>query len=109
MVIARAEGDIVRIRLVQSGAANQNATDVAGNQTVLTHSYTVADVTDPTIDLGTPPAAAGYDRKKPYVAGVVQPGADPQKRNAALAGMASAAGVANSSVLRPAPVKAPDL
>lgn len=30
MVIARAEGDIVRIRLVQSGSSNQNATDVAG-------------------------------------------------------------------------------
>ena len=30
MVIARAEGDIVRIRLVQSGSANQNSTDVAG-------------------------------------------------------------------------------
>ncbi len=30
LVIARCEGDIVRIRLVQSGAVNQNATDVAG-------------------------------------------------------------------------------
>lgn len=29
-VIARVEGDIARIRLVQSGAANQNSTDVAG-------------------------------------------------------------------------------
>ena len=29
-VIARLEGDICRIRLVQSGAANQNSTDVAG-------------------------------------------------------------------------------
>lgn len=39
-------------------------------------------------------------------AGMVQPGADPQKRNAALAGMAQAARVANSTSLQPAPVKA---
>src|SRR6201989_2305252 len=38
-------------------------------------------------------------------AGVVQPGSDPQKRNAALAGMANAARVANASGLQPAPVK----
>jgi uncharacterized membrane protein len=39
-------------------------------------------------------------------AGVVQPGSDPQKRNAAaLAGMANAARVANSAALQPAPVK----
>ena len=39
-------------------------------------------------------------------AGVVQPGSDPQKRNAAaLAGMANAARVANSAGLQPAPVK----
>lgn len=30
MVISRLEGDIARIRLIQSGAANENATDVAG-------------------------------------------------------------------------------
>src|ERR1700755_2083576 len=38
-------------------------------------------------------------------AGVVQTGSDPQKRNAALAGMANAARVANASGLQPAPVK----
>jgi len=39
-------------------------------------------------------------------AGVVQPGSDPQKRNAAaLAGMANAARVANSAALQPAQVK----
>jgi uncharacterized membrane protein len=39
-------------------------------------------------------------------AGVVQPGSDPQKRNAALAGMANAARVANSAAgLKPAPAK----
>ena len=39
-------------------------------------------------------------------AGVVQPGSDPQRRNAAaLAGMANAARVANSAALQPAPVK----
>jgi uncharacterized membrane protein len=39
-------------------------------------------------------------------AGVVQPGSDPQKRNAAaLAGMANAARVANSAALQPAKVK----
>src|SRR6267142_1942810 len=38
-------------------------------------------------------------------AGVVQPGSDPQKRNAALAGMANAARVANSAALQPATVK----
>ena len=39
-------------------------------------------------------------------AGVVQPGSDPQKRNAAaLAGMANAARVANSAGLQPAPAK----
>ena len=39
-------------------------------------------------------------------AGVVQPGSDPQKRNAAaLAGMANAARVANSAALQPAAVK----
>jgi hypothetical protein len=39
-------------------------------------------------------------------AGVVQPGSDPQKRNAALAGMANAARVANSTAaLQPAPAK----
>jgi uncharacterized membrane protein len=39
-------------------------------------------------------------------AGVVQPGSDPQKRNAAaLAGMANAARVANSAALQPAPAK----
>src|SRR5882672_1811592 len=37
--------------------------------------------------------------------GVVQPGSDPQKKVAALAGMANAARVANSSVLQPAPAK----
>jgi hypothetical protein len=36
----------------------------------------------------------------------VQPGSDPQKRNAAaLAGMANAARVANSAALQPAPAK----
>jgi uncharacterized membrane protein len=39
-------------------------------------------------------------------AGVVQPGSDPQKRMAALAGMANAARVANSTSLRPAPAPA---
>jgi uncharacterized membrane protein len=40
-------------------------------------------------------------------AGVVQPGSDPQKRNAAaLAGMANAARVANSATLQPVKVKA---
>jgi uncharacterized membrane protein len=40
-------------------------------------------------------------------AGVVQPGSDPQKRTAALAGMANAARVANSTAaLQPVPVKA---
>ena len=38
-------------------------------------------------------------------AGVVQPGSDPQKRVAALAGMANAARVANSASLQPAPAK----
>ncbi|OCK60533.1 DUF502 domain-containing protein [Bradyrhizobium sp. LMTR 3] len=39
-------------------------------------------------------------------AGVVQPGSDPQKRNAALAGMANAARVANSATgMKPAPAK----
>src|ERR1051325_1129786 len=38
-------------------------------------------------------------------AGVVQPGSDPQKRVAALAGMANAARVANSAALQPAPAK----
>jgi uncharacterized membrane protein len=37
--------------------------------------------------------------------GVVQPGSDPQKKLAALAGMANAARVANSSALQPAPAK----
>jgi uncharacterized membrane protein len=38
--------------------------------------------------------------------GVVQPGSDPQKKMAALAGMANAARVANSSTLQPEPAKA---
>jgi len=38
-------------------------------------------------------------------AGVVQPGSDPQKKLAALAGMASAARLANSASLQPAPAK----
>jgi uncharacterized membrane protein len=38
-------------------------------------------------------------------AGVVQPGSDPQKKIAALAGMANAARVANTSQLQPAPAK----
>ena len=38
-------------------------------------------------------------------AGVVQPGSDPQKKIAALAGMANAARVANSSALQPLPAK----
>ena len=37
-------------------------------------------------------------------AGVVQPGSDPQKKFAALAGMANAARVANASTLAPAKV-----
>ena len=37
--------------------------------------------------------------------GVVQPGSDPQKKIAALAGMANAARVANSSTLQPQPAK----
>jgi hypothetical protein len=37
---------------------------------------------------------------------VVQPGADPQKKIAALAGMANAARVANSASLKPVPAKA---
>ena len=37
--------------------------------------------------------------------GVVQPGSDPQKKIAALAAMANAARVANSSTLRPEPAK----
>ena len=39
-------------------------------------------------------------------AGVVQPGSDPQKKIAALAGMANAARVANSTPLQPVPAKA---
>jgi uncharacterized membrane protein len=39
-------------------------------------------------------------------AGVVQPGSDPQKRAAALAGMANAARVANTPALQPVKVKA---
>jgi len=39
-------------------------------------------------------------------AGVVQPGSDPQKRLAALAGMAEAARMANSGALQPEPAKA---
>jgi uncharacterized membrane protein len=39
-------------------------------------------------------------------AGVVQPGSDPQKKIAALAGMANAARIANASTLRPEPAKA---
>jgi uncharacterized membrane protein len=38
-------------------------------------------------------------------AGVVQPGSDQQKKIAALAGMANAARVANSTTLQPAPAK----
>ena len=38
-------------------------------------------------------------------AGVVQPGSDPQKKIAALAGMANAARVANASPLQPAQAK----
>jgi hypothetical protein len=38
--------------------------------------------------------------------GVVQPGSDPQKKLAALAGMANAARTANSSTLLPEQVKA---
>ncbi len=38
-------------------------------------------------------------------AGVVQPGSDPQKRAAALAGMANAARIANSAKLQPVPAK----
>src|SRR5207302_695822 len=38
-------------------------------------------------------------------AGVVQPGSDPQKRMAALAGMANAARIANGASLQPAPAK----
>jgi uncharacterized membrane protein len=37
--------------------------------------------------------------------GVVQPGSDPQKKIAALAGMANAARVANSAALKPVPAK----
>src|ERR1051325_2203146 len=37
--------------------------------------------------------------------GVVQPGSDPQKKVAALAGMANAARVANATALQPAPAK----
>src|ERR1700760_2109601 len=39
-------------------------------------------------------------------AGVVQPGSDPQKKIAALAGVANAARVANTAALQPVPVKA---
>jgi len=39
-------------------------------------------------------------------AGVVQPGSDPQKKLAALAGMANAARIANASTLQPEPAKA---
>jgi uncharacterized membrane protein len=38
-------------------------------------------------------------------AGVVQPGSDPQKKLAALAGMANAARVANTATLKPVPAK----
>jgi uncharacterized membrane protein len=38
-------------------------------------------------------------------AGVVQPGSDPQKKMAALAGMANAAKAANSTTLLPEPAK----
>jgi uncharacterized membrane protein len=38
-------------------------------------------------------------------AGVVQPGSDPQKKVAALAGMANAVRVANSAALHPVPEK----
>jgi uncharacterized membrane protein len=39
-------------------------------------------------------------------AGVVQPGSDPQKKIAALAGMANAARIANAASLQPQPAKA---
>ena len=44
-------------------------------------------------------------RDPDHVRGVVQPGSDPQKKIAALAGMANAARVANATTLQPAPAK----
>ena len=40
------------------------ATDNAGNTFSVTHGYTVVDVTDPTIDLRTPPDGAVYERNE---------------------------------------------
>jgi lysophospholipase L1-like esterase len=40
------------------------ATDTAGNQTTVTRSYEVIDVTDPTIDLRTPANGASFDRRE---------------------------------------------
>ncbi len=53
------------------------------------------------VEMSTEPAATLI-----MSAGVVQPGSDPQKKVAALAGMANAARVANSAALQPVPAKA---
>lgn len=44
------------------------ATDNAGNQHLVTHTYTVVDVTDPIVDLRTPPDGAVYDRDQTVTA-----------------------------------------
>jgi uncharacterized UPF0146 family protein len=44
------------------------ATDVAGNETTVTHTYTVVDVTDPTVTITTPAADGVYGRGRTVLA-----------------------------------------
>jgi lysophospholipase L1-like esterase len=58
-----ADGGNVDTRTVGTKAFSVTATDAAGNQTTVSRTYEVIDVTDPTIDLRTPANGASFDRR----------------------------------------------
>ncbi len=62
------DGDAVPTGVLGTHEFTVTATDEAGNETTVTHTYRVRDVTDPTVDLRTPPEGAVYDRFEPVTA-----------------------------------------
>jgi hypothetical protein len=57
-----ADGEAIDTSSLGDKAFTVTATDGAGNETAVTHHYTVVDGTDPSVDLNTPAEGASYER-----------------------------------------------
>jgi len=62
------DGDAIDTQTLGDKTFSVTATDGAGNQTTVSHSYSVVDRTDPSVDLRTPADGATYERGASVVA-----------------------------------------